>query len=230
MVQLVQLITLKGNKMPSDKFTKATLTKDDKVRIEAIKRKLTILAEGKAVSEAEVIRWLIELGEQELEKKSDITVSFRSRLSSDRLPPVSFWPPQGETVTYFVQGDDPNVVKIGITDRMQNRIRGLQTASSNPVVVVAWIMGNQEMELHKRFGKMRVRGEWFNLSEEMRTYISKVASDIVSDGKEPYLGIYLESTGFSCPCGVKFTKSQDKAIHARRCNVWREYAGMSRMS
>lgn len=53
--------------MPSDKFTKATLTKEDKARLESIKRKLTMRAEGKAVSEAEAIRWLIDLGERELQ-------------------------------------------------------------------------------------------------------------------------------------------------------------------
>lgn len=54
--------------MPSDKFTKATLTKEDKARLTVLKRKLTIQADGKAVSEAEAIRWLINLGEQELER------------------------------------------------------------------------------------------------------------------------------------------------------------------
>lgn len=53
--------------MPSDKFTKATLTKEDKARLTALKRKLTIRADGKAVSEAEAIRWLIDLGERELQ-------------------------------------------------------------------------------------------------------------------------------------------------------------------
>lgn len=57
--------------MPSDKFTKATLTKEDKERLNALKRKLTLQAEGRAVSEAEAIRWLIELGEQQLGVTSD---------------------------------------------------------------------------------------------------------------------------------------------------------------
>ena len=55
--------------MTSDKFTKATLTKEDKVRLDSVKRKLTIKAEGRAVSEADVLHWLLSLGEQELERK-----------------------------------------------------------------------------------------------------------------------------------------------------------------
>lgn len=47
-------------------FTKATIRKTDKLRLEALKRQMTIIAHGQAVSEADVLKWLISLGEQEL--------------------------------------------------------------------------------------------------------------------------------------------------------------------
>ena len=46
--------------MASDNFTKATVSRENKKRLTALKRRLTMLAQGVAVSEDETIGWLLD--------------------------------------------------------------------------------------------------------------------------------------------------------------------------
>ena len=77
------------------------------------------------------------------------------------------WPsdPTGSFV-YFVQQGENGAIKIGITkSNIANRIEALQTASSSLLRLVGYIRDahplSLEKELHSKFKKHRLRGEWF---------------------------------------------------------------------
>jgi len=70
----------------------------------------------------------------------------------------------------YVLGFD-SYVKIGITLNVDERIAGLQTPV--PVKLYALLDGwrREELALHQRFAKLRLRGEWFQLKDELANWI-----------------------------------------------------------
>lgn len=73
-------------------------------------------------------------------------------------------------------------VKIGITARVQTRMRCLSTSSPWPVTLVAQIEAHGgadakeiERRLHDRFFGLRVRGEWFREEGELSDLTAAVA-------------------------------------------------------
>lgn len=74
---------------------------------------------------------------------------------------------------YFVQNN--TVVKIGFTTNIVARLRGLQTATHRPCRVLGVMDGTlaDEQKLHRRFKAYRVRGEWFDFSSEIETFIAE---------------------------------------------------------
>jgi hypothetical protein len=79
---------------------------------------------------------------------------------------------------YFLQSEGPgNPVKIGVsTNSIRRRVNSLKTAHPWPVKLVGWIPGDKDVErkLHSQFGKNRLHGEWFELTEELRTFIQSI--------------------------------------------------------
>jgi hypothetical protein len=63
---------------------------------------------------------------------------------------------------YFIQGGD--LVKIGYTTNIRQRLYDLQTSAPIDLVLLGLIPGTRalEKEYHKRFAAHRVRGEWFS--------------------------------------------------------------------
>lgn len=78
-------------------------------------------------------------------------------------------------IVYFIKQDIPNgMIKIGYTSRnVSNRLSSLQTGSPYNLIVLKTIDGdmNTEFELHKKFSKYRLSGEWFDCSPEIISYI-----------------------------------------------------------
>lgn len=73
-----------------------------------------------------------------------------------------------ETVTYAIQqGDRGGPVKIGITSDIERRVWQLQNGSPVALVVLHRIPGDLESRLHEACAAFRIRGEWFDGSEEM---------------------------------------------------------------
>lgn len=81
--------------------------------------------------------------------------------------------------TYFIQGQPLTPVKIGKAINVQKRLRSLQTGSPVELRVLATLVGDRELELHCRFSKYRVFGEWFSWSNELSEFI---ASECLSTG------------------------------------------------
>jgi hypothetical protein len=72
---------------------------------------------------------------------------------------------------YFVGYD--GFVKIGFTIDVAKRMMGLRTGSPRPLSLYATIDGSMddERELHVRFARYRLEGEWFELSDEIIAFI-----------------------------------------------------------
>jgi hypothetical protein len=80
-----------------------------------------------------------------------------------------------ESFLYFIEAINTGFIKIGRSNNPERRIIQLSTGSPNQLVLLGTISGGSvlEAELHRRFGYLRERGEWFKLSEELRTFVKE---------------------------------------------------------
>jgi len=84
----------------------------------------------------------------------------------------------GWCYVYFIQRD--HAVKIGRCIDVKQRFQELQTASSEPLVLLAATLNHKDLEeaIHARFHHLRRNGEWFDLMPELRTYIDGVVAGL----------------------------------------------------
>ena len=81
--------------------------------------------------------------------------------------------------TYFVQATSGGPIKIGLTQNCPfRRLSELQTGSPTRLQIVGMVEGNRERELHMRFDRQRLHGEWFRESKELIGFIRSEASHI----------------------------------------------------
>lgn len=76
---------------------------------------------------------------------------------------------------YFIACPAANAVKIGITSgRVYERMNLLQVGCPLPLEMLAAFEGSKadEVALHLRFANLRIRGEWFHLTAELRACIA----------------------------------------------------------
>ena len=73
-------------------------------------------------------------------------------------------------VTYFVQaGDGP--IKIGSSVNPVHRTISLQNGCPKPVRLLGTTPRYRELQLHKKFSELRIRGEWFKLDNELARWV-----------------------------------------------------------
>lgn len=77
---------------------------------------------------------------------------------------------------YFIQADGRGPVKIGFASTLKDRLNGLSTAHHSKLKIIAAMRGTviEERELHKRFSHLRIKGEWFKMCRELRTFIKSL--------------------------------------------------------
>jgi hypothetical protein len=107
---------------------------------------------------------------------TDVPGAEQSDVLVPSFPPA---PPKLKTV-YFVERE--NLIKIGITGNLENRLKGLSSGGSmpqgmtvGPVVLLATEPGDEahEQRLHERFAEWRIGGtEWFWPSQPLRAYVA----------------------------------------------------------
>lgn len=70
---------------------------------------------------------------------------------------------------YFIQAGEAGAVKIGTAKSSVNRLRDLQIGCPMDLTLLREIPGGAEIErlLHGRFSDLRIRGEWFEYTDEM---------------------------------------------------------------
>ena len=78
---------------------------------------------------------------------------------------------------YFLLSDKHNALKIGFTrNNLKQRLKDYFTHTPYDYDVLGAIKGTMmdERILHRRFVRYKIRGEWFNYSDELREYVEKV--------------------------------------------------------
>ena len=75
---------------------------------------------------------------------------------------------------YFIRSGKSGPLKIDYTDEnIEKRIQSLQIGNPHELKLVAIIEGDQSKiaELHRRFKKFHIRGEWYKPDREIIVYI-----------------------------------------------------------
>lgn len=76
----------------------------------------------------------------------------------------------------YVIGPEDGPYKIGISGDVKRRIADLQTGAWSKLQLICSCDGTEalELELHHRFKKYRLQGEWFDLKEEQLQELRKI--------------------------------------------------------
>ena len=102
----------------------------------------------------------------EIGKMTGVTRRRVSRLRKEMAEPAREDVKSG---TYFIT-DGTGYVKIGKSKDADHRMSELQCASPRQLVLLG-VCDHNECELHVKFAHYHVRGEWFVLSDEIKTFI-----------------------------------------------------------
>lgn len=91
------------------------------------------------------------------------------------------------TYLYFISNKSKKVVKIGIANNPQNRLKTFQTAHYEELIILKVVkLSNRtlafqlETALHKKFHKYHIRGEWFKLTPTLFHFIENFQEDKIS--------------------------------------------------
>lgn len=81
---------------------------------------------------------------------------------------------------YFIQAAD-GAVKIGRANNVNRRLRNLQTAHAQELILLRTIEGGEleEWACQFEFRDLRIRGEWFQFSEQMLSFVPRELSKAV---------------------------------------------------
>lgn len=97
---------------------------------------------------------------------------------------------------YFIQDSSTHEIKIGYTGRSAtDRVASLQVGNPSGLFLLACHPGgeDEEAELHDRFGRWRVRGEWFEPASEIIVHICAITGIRGRDsGKHEVIGELLD--------------------------------------
>ena len=99
------------------------------------------------------------------------TARYNLRLSnwySKRSKRFSPW------TTYYIQGEVTKLVKIGKTRDLKTRLKNMQMASPDRLVVLKAHTGDVEKTVHNAFRRFRLHGEWFSPDQELLDFINGV--------------------------------------------------------
>jgi hypothetical protein len=96
---------------------------------------------------------------------------------------------------YFIQNEISKAIKIGFSDSPIRRLVSLQTATPDPLVLLATTDGGfkEEQILHQRFEDFRLAGEWFsheNPNDSIPEFVAGIL--IVKKAIQPYSNLKLE--------------------------------------
>ncbi len=77
---------------------------------------------------------------------------------------------------YFLKNGRRKLIKIGFSSDHVSRIQNIQSSTPDHVKLLATLPGNRalEAELHKRFAKYRVQGEWFRVEGALADYLERL--------------------------------------------------------
>ena len=96
-------------------------------------------------------------------------------VESNKKPESGFEKDEDKKDVYFIQGCETQRIKIGISNNVGSRLKGIQ--SSEPLKLLAVIkQGGKDLErrLHEKFEGLRVHGEWFRPDPQLLEYIGEL--------------------------------------------------------
>lgn len=101
-----------------------------------------------------------------------LPLSARDKIKERLFYSVRNKPPEA-TVIYFIQAKRLGLIKIGRANRIMARLQDLQCGSPDELLFLwgFWARPSAEAELHRYFHRERVRGEWFEPSDDLLNYI-----------------------------------------------------------
>lgn len=87
------------------------------------------------------------------------------------------------SVVYFIRDASAGTVKIGCTTASKARISQMQCHNSGALEIMATIDGTREDEkaLHTQWKHLKIRGEWFRLTDELSEFIAGLAGKEASN-------------------------------------------------
>jgi uncharacterized membrane protein YccC len=110
-----------------------------------------------------------------LEKVADLNVTIerlRQALTDPRRKRI-----------YAIRRGQCGPIKIGMSNEPQTRLRNLQTAVAEQLHLLAVIDGDEQVErdLHRRFEKYRLHGEWFSPNPEVLSWVRSIGGTVDGD-------------------------------------------------
>lgn len=122
-----------------------------------------------------------------------ILAGFRAEVVPERLPRGN-----ADRLGYVYFVTDGNAVKIGFSEIPSQRIADLQSSCPAKLERLALIKGSirDEQALHRKFHALRLHGEWFTLTPELRSQIAMLQEQ--EDNRtefDAYLGWYAQRRG-----------------------------------
>jgi hypothetical protein len=84
---------------------------------------------------------------------------------------------QRANIVYFILGKTTNLIKIGVTVDLKERMQTLQLSSPDKLQVVETFVAMDALKvesyLHKQFKHLLSHGEWFSYTDEIKQHITK---------------------------------------------------------
>ncbi|MGA2177319.1 MAG: GIY-YIG nuclease family protein [Verrucomicrobiota bacterium] len=102
-----------------------------------------------------------------------------------------------QSAVYFIENNNTERIKIGVSTDPEKRRSELQTGSADPLRLIGSIPGGLHLEskLHSDFAHLRLQGEWFHATQELRGFI-----EVELGLRQPQVGpndLVLDSCGNS---------------------------------
>lgn len=86
--------------------------------------------------------------------------------------------PKRITYIYFIKSVKLNLIKIGMTDNIHNRMNGLKNGSPDELMLLKIIRANAtyptDHAVHELFPHLRVHGEWFRWSSDLQHFMEQL--------------------------------------------------------
>lgn len=116
---------------------------------------------------------------------NEYNIKNKIKIEKELNAPIIKEPQNKKGVVYFLKADN-GLTKIGETKDIKNRIKAINHGLLNETKLLFYIASEDvctlEEKLHKRFSKKRVKGEWFDLSDnDIFDIKSKMISSIKGD-------------------------------------------------
>jgi|TARA_Y100000296_G_C5011192_1_gene175190 hypothetical protein len=85
---------------------------------------------------------------------------------------------------YLIKAENTKRYKIGTTQDVENRIKGIQTGCPYKLRLVKSISGDKYTEdrIHNKYNKYRVQGEWFEFDGRVKRNVMKYMNEVGVDG------------------------------------------------